>query len=67
MRRTALGIVRYESFRCTRDPLTPGPSPTTASLADARGAAGERGENIAFYCAKPYTDSAGVSRSQISE
>ncbi len=30
-------------------PLTPGPSPTTASLADARGAAGERGENFLTY------------------
>ncbi len=34
-------------------PLTPGPSPTTASLADARGAAGERGENIALYRSEP--------------
>ncbi len=42
-------------------PLTPGPSPTTASLADARGAAGERGENVAFYRSELYMNSAGVS------
>ncbi len=46
-------------------PLTPGPSPTTASLADARGAAGERGENIAFYRSEPYIESVRVSKFQI--
>ncbi len=42
-------------------PLTPGPSPTTASLADARGAAGERGENVTFLRSQPFINSAGVS------
>ncbi len=47
-------------------PLTPGPSPTTASLADARGAAGERGENIAFYRPEPYIDSVSANKFQIA-
>ncbi len=47
-------------------PLTPGPSPTTASLADARGAAGERGENVVFYRSDPYIDSAGADKSQFA-
>ncbi len=46
-------------------PLTPGPSPTTASLADARGAAGERGGNV-FHRSEPAIDSAGAGRSQFA-